>query len=124
MPDADSVASQPGVIVFTAWEEVETLPRRGGPVADYDVSDSTGPNSAASGIDSENRGANQATNRAAGRPSVQITVTRLIFFVVPQPSSNAVNAPAPSTKTPRPTASDSRRPSVAAPESGWLFFEL
>jgi beta-lactamase regulating signal transducer with metallopeptidase domain len=120
MPDADFAASQPGVVVFTAWEEVETLPRRGVPVADYDVDDSTGPNSGASENDSENRAASQTPTR----PSIQITVTRLIFFVAPRPSTNTVNAPVPGSNTPRPRASDSRRPSAPAPESGWLFFDL
>jgi beta-lactamase regulating signal transducer with metallopeptidase domain len=123
-PDADFSANQPGVVVFTAWEVVETSPRRAAPVADYDIGDSTGPQSAVSENDSQDHAANQAANQVSGHPSVQITVTRLIFFVAPQPSANTVNAPVPGSNTPRPTASDSRRPPAAAPESGWLFFEL
>ena len=113
-------ASQPGVVVFTAWEEVETLPRRGVAVADYDTGDSTGPQTAVSESDSENRAANRAARASIGanyRHAADL-------FCRAAPSANTVNAPAPSTKTPRPKASDSRRPSVAAAESGWLFFEL
>ncbi len=103
-------AAQPQVVVFTAWEEIET--RSSGPVADYDPSvtqsDST-----------ESRTGVQNSRRQ--RPSVQITVTRLIFWVAPrQVTSN----PAPGSKSPRPTSFDSRQLPAPTAESGWLVFQL
>ncbi len=109
---ATSAASQPQVVVFTAWEEIVT--RHGGAVADYDTSASAQTDS----TDSEAAARTQQSERAP----VQITVTRLIFWIAQRPAASSIVAPG--SKPARPTTSDSRQPAAPAPASGWLVFEL
>ena len=104
------------VIVFTAWEEVETAPRHGRQFADYDAAGSAQPQSAVS--------QNQTSNRTQERTAEQITVTRLVWLVGPRPAGSSIHHSAPGTKTARPTGFAASLLPAPMPESGWLVFQL
>ncbi len=107
-----AASSQPEVVVLTSWEEVETSPRHAGIVADYDTGAAAQPQS------------DGAANQDGDESTVQIRVTRLIFFVAPQPRATTFDAPAHGPRPQRPTAFNSRQPPAPIAQSGWLVFEL
>ncbi len=109
---AGPAANQPQVIVFTTWQEIET--RHGTAVADYDTNASAQINS----TDSETATRTRQTERAP----IEITVTRLIFWIAPRPASS--NTAVPDSKSQRSTTSDSLQLPAPAPVSGWLIFQL
>ncbi len=104
------------VVVFTAWEEVETAPRHGRQFADYDAAGGVEPQSAVS--------QNQTANRTQERAAAQITVTRLVLFVGPRPAGSSIHHSAPGTKAARPTGFAASLLPAPMPESGWLVFQL
>lgn len=100
-----SQAKQPQAqqwIVLTTWEQVQTSSRAVAPSADYDSADECTDQIASNSRIQPN---GQATTQNTGRPGTQITITRLIFRVIPLNSK--LNQPAPM--------------SVRA---GWLVFQL
>lgn len=99
------------VVVFTAWEQIET--RRTEPIADYDTSTAQ--------TDANNfKGA--AQNPQQHLTATQITVTRLIFWVAPRQATS--DTPAATSKSPRTPDPDSRQLLAPAPAGGWLVFQL
>ena len=104
-------AAELQVVVFTAWEQIET--RSPEPIADYDTS-------AAQTDLNDSKAAAQNPQRQ--HPVTQITVTRLIFWVGPR--TTASNTAVPGPKSPDATTSESPQPLAPAPASGWLFFQL
>jgi hypothetical protein len=108
------VKGQAEFVVLTTWEEVATLPRRAAPTADYDTDAAAQPRT----TDSQAPSANQTS----GHPSVQITVTRLIFWVAPRTSTS--NSAAFGSKLPHSTTPASRPLPAPIAESGWLVFQL
>jgi beta-lactamase regulating signal transducer with metallopeptidase domain len=118
MPDADAgtegqdansgFAGEPQYVVLTAWEEVRTSRRHGGPIADYDTNTAAPPQSAHAGDPPD------------GQTVMRITVTRFVFAVYP--ISYGPNGPAPGARPAH--AEDSGRPPAPLPQSGWLVFKL
>jgi beta-lactamase regulating signal transducer with metallopeptidase domain len=100
------------VVVLTAWQQVTYSPRNAGIVTDYDTRAPEQQQSA------------DAANQTNKRPALQITVTRLIFLVAPRPNAITSNAPAPGSKPPRSTGSDSGQAPAPLPASGWLVLQL
>jgi beta-lactamase regulating signal transducer with metallopeptidase domain len=104
------------VVVFTAWEEVETAPRHSRQFADYAEAESAQPQSATSQI--------QTANRTPERTAAQITVTRLILLVGPRIAGSSIHHSAPGTKAARPAGFAASPLPAPMPESGWLVFQL
>ena len=109
-------AAAPQWIVLTAWEEVQTAPRNARIVADYDVDQAPSNQSAG------------ALNSQTSETPVQITVTRLIFAVLPAAGDNTgrarASAPASAPKPARNAGSLSAQPPAPMPPNGWLVFQL
>ncbi len=89
-------------IVLTTWEQVQTSSRTVAPSSDYDSADECTDQTAANSRIQPN---SQATTQNTGRPGTQITVTRLIFRVIPLNSN--LNQPVP-----------------LPVRAGWLVFQL
>jgi beta-lactamase regulating signal transducer with metallopeptidase domain len=101
-------AGRPQLIVLTAWEEIVTAPRRSTLVADYDTGAPQPPPFAGPGAPDE--------DRPSPPPSVEISVTRLIFVVDPRPIGpppGVTNPPPPGPRPPR--LADSDFNSLSAP---------
>ena len=113
-PDPEArTARQPEYVVLTAWEEVQTSPRNGGIISDYD----TGANA--------QRQSGDAAMQTDTQRTMRITVTRLIFAVY-LTNAGAVDArPASPTSGTKPArAEDAGQPSAPVSESGWLVLRL
>ncbi len=108
-PDANSTQDQQWV-VLTTWEQVETSNNIAGLRADYDT-DSTANQSTAT--------PSESVQRLGG----QITVTQLIFRVLPARAGLPVRAGSGSAA--RPAANPSTgQPGLATFHDGWLVFQL
>jgi beta-lactamase regulating signal transducer with metallopeptidase domain len=103
--DRDSDQNPGGeYIVFTAWEQVETVPHRSREVADYDTGEAAGQPS-------------QPGDQPDADSPTQIRVTHLILRIDPADpgeSSKAANA----------SGSQSDQPIAVPLEGGWLVFQL
>jgi beta-lactamase regulating signal transducer with metallopeptidase domain len=90
-PDAGSA---PQLVVLTAWEQIETSAPNAESTADYDVNSTVGPTRgvAANPSPSTDTGIRDAAKAA---PARRITVTRLIFRVVPANSKSSQPAAIP-----------------------------
>ncbi len=103
-------AAEPQFIVFTAWEQVQTLSRRRRAIADYD----TGANTDTAAASQQN---GRANNTPASQPATQITVTRVILAVYPVSSASP-------SKASHTADSNSHRQAAVPFDGGWLVFEL
>lgn len=105
-------------VVLTAWEQVQTWSANSQVRADYDTSANAGGemNSAANSGTTATANATRKTNaQPDGQPANRITVTRLIFRVMPAGAvSNSTSI----------SNSKSAQPGVAAMSGGWLVFQL
>ena len=96
-------------VVLSAWEEVQTVSRWSGSVADYDALNVVDGQAIASQSKAGPTGKRQATGRAsANGMENHYTFTRLILHVVP-----AANPDSPSTQ-----------PAIEPVRGGWLVFQL
>jgi beta-lactamase regulating signal transducer with metallopeptidase domain len=105
-PGASAAAAhETGFIVFTAWEQVRSLPAENAQVADYD----RGAGNRVADREAEGREQPQSTD--------QITAARVILVVYPvdfAPGANAKQA----------TGSRSGQPTAVPFDGGWLVFRL
>lgn len=104
-PGAAPSAREAAFIVFTAWEQVRTLPRRDAPVADYDTE---------IGNHKVNR---EADGSQQSQSAAQITVTRVILALYPAHS-------APQTGTKQANGLHSSEAPAIPFDGGWLVFQL
>jgi hypothetical protein len=116
-------AIQPEYIVFTAYEQVQTVPQSAREIADYDISAPVNQNEAG-----------KAAATPAIVPTTQITVTRLIFKI--DSATAQTNAPtgaarsaasgpsAESPSKPAPSSKPVQQPTVIHFGNGWLVFQL
>lgn len=119
---AEFAAGHPQVVVFTAWEQIET--HRAVPITDYDAG------AAAQPIGIAHRAA--AQNLPPQGDSMQITVTQLVFWFAPRAGtidgrpqqSDRPASPSSGPNSLQPAVSESLRLSAPIPESGWLIFKL
>jgi hypothetical protein len=106
-------AVKPQYVVLTTWEEVQTSPRNGRIVADYETDPpATGQSS-------------NAADPNGGETVTRITITQLILAVYPigfAPNGSGVNSSGHGSKPAH--AKDSGRPPAPLPVSGWLVFKL
>lgn len=102
--DANSGSAGPAqIVVLTAWEEVETLPRNAKLVSDYDRDAHAQPQSA------------NAADSTGGQTVTRITVTRMIVAVYPARPASGLK---------QKHAEDSSQSPAPQPQGGWLFFQL
>jgi beta-lactamase regulating signal transducer with metallopeptidase domain/DNA-binding NarL/FixJ family response regulator len=125
---AENAQPQPQYIVLTAWEQVQTAPQASREIADYD-------NGAPASTDPATQQAGAAADshrKAAAAP--QITVTRLIFRIVPASSAQGAknesrNASGNASGSDSVNGSGTNSKSVQQPTvfpfgNGWLVFQL
>jgi hypothetical protein len=119
--DAQHSAIAPEYFVFTAYEQVETLPQNSREISDYDTSSAADPQTA-----NQAQSALQQSANANTAPTTHITVTRLIFRIDPASLAKAsATAPA-SDSTAKPTTFSKpvHQPAIIPFGNGWLLFHL
>jgi len=127
-PSSKQTAQQePQYFIFTAVEQVQTLPQNSREIADYDTGAANDANSAAP------QNATSVANNQTAAPAQRITITRLILRIAPATftaSPSKTNTTAPNANSSHSTDTRSvdpapvEQPTIIPFGNGWLVLQL